>query len=539
MYNGRFCTSGGIKAPHGYVETDPTGRYGRFKDILGKGAMKTVYRAFDEFLGIEVAWNQVKLGDVSHSPDQLQRLYSEVHLLKNLNHKSMMIFYGSWIDINGKTFNFITELFTSGTLREYRQRYNKVDIRALKNWARQILSGLEYLHNNNPPVIHRDLKCDNIFVNGHKGEVKIGDLGLAAILSRSQVAQSVIGTPEFMAPELYEEKYNELVDIYSFGMCMIEMFTLDFPYSECSNPAQIYKKVTAGKLPNAFFRIKDLEAQRFVGRCLSHASKRPSAKELLMDPFFAKEQLELSLASTTLSTNQTFKHLSIGDRTSRNMTITGSINEEDNTIFLKVRICDEIGQTRHIFFPFDTKNDTAIKVAMEMVEELEISHLDPLEIATMIDNEISTLFPTWMDTHDLFINDDGSSPSSMNSYKCSNIQYHEDEHCPTIVEEAIFKHNNQNCTRSCQIEEGKTSNFTKQFLYPKMDSCGGCRCGGGHGSSHHKLSRITKNRLNIDEHRSLQLQRSQLLEVYKRRMINTIATMEGIGFQYPDGRRTR
>ncbi|PNX76290.1 putative serine threonine-protein kinase WNK5-like protein [Trifolium pratense] len=343
MYKGRFCTQGGIKAPLGYAETDPTGRYGRFKDILGRGAMKTVYRAFDEFLGIEVAWNQVKLGDVSHSPDQLQRLYSEVHLLKNLNHKSMMIFYGSWIDINGKTFNFITELFTSGTLREYRQRYNKVDIRALKNWARQILSGLEYLHNNNPPVIHRDLKCDNIFVNGHKGEVKIGDLGLAAILSRSQVAQSVIGTPEFMAPELYEEKYNELVDIYSFGMCMIEMFTLDFPYSECSNPAQIYKKVTAGKLPNAFFKIKDLEAQRFVGRCLSHVSKRPSAKELLMDPFFAKEQLELSLPSTTLSTNQTFKHLSIGDRTSRNMTITGSINEEDNTIFLKVRISDEIG----------------------------------------------------------------------------------------------------------------------------------------------------------------------------------------------------
>ncbi|GAU35410.1 hypothetical protein TSUD_160610 [Trifolium subterraneum] len=173
MYKGRFCTSGGSKAPLGYVETDPSGRYGRFKDILGRGAMKTVYRAFDEFLGIEVAWNQVKLGDVSHSPDQLQRLYSEVHLLKNLDHKSMMIFYGSWIDINGKTFNFITELFTSGTLREYRKKYKKVDIRALKNWARQILSGLEYLHNNNPPVIHRDLKCDNIFVNGHKGEIKI------------------------------------------------------------------------------------------------------------------------------------------------------------------------------------------------------------------------------------------------------------------------------------------------------------------------------------------------------------------------------
>lgn len=53
------------------------------------------------------------------------------------------------------------------------------------------------------------------------------------------------GTPEFMAPELYEEEYNELVDIYSFGMCMIEIFTSEFPYSECSNPAQIYKKVTS------------------------------------------------------------------------------------------------------------------------------------------------------------------------------------------------------------------------------------------------------------------------------------------------------
>jgi serine/threonine protein kinase len=51
-----------------------------------------------------------------------------------------------------------------------------------------------------------------------------------------------------MAPELYEEEYTELVDIYSFGMCMIELFTSEFPYSECSNPAQIYKKVTSVSL---------------------------------------------------------------------------------------------------------------------------------------------------------------------------------------------------------------------------------------------------------------------------------------------------
>lgn len=47
-----------------------------------------------------------------------------------------------------------------------------------------------------------------------------------------------------MAPELYDEEYNELVDIYSFGMCVLEMLTGEYPYNECSNPAQIYRKVT-------------------------------------------------------------------------------------------------------------------------------------------------------------------------------------------------------------------------------------------------------------------------------------------------------
>lgn len=48
-----------------------------------------------------------------------------------------------------------------------------------------------------------------------------------------------------MAPEVYEEAYNELVDIYSFGMCILEMVTFEYPYSECTHPAQIYKKVVS------------------------------------------------------------------------------------------------------------------------------------------------------------------------------------------------------------------------------------------------------------------------------------------------------
>lgn len=70
--------------------------------------------------------------------------------------------------------------------------HKNVDMKAIKNWARQILRGLCYLHSHNPPIIHRDLKCDNIFINGNNGEVKIGDLGLAIVMQQP-TARSVIG----------------------------------------------------------------------------------------------------------------------------------------------------------------------------------------------------------------------------------------------------------------------------------------------------------------------------------------------------------
>lgn len=59
---------------------------------------------------------------------------------------------------------------------------------------------------------------------------------------------SVLGTPEFMAPELYEEFYTEKVDIYAFGMCMLEMVTKERPYSECVNAAQVQSSCEAWNL---------------------------------------------------------------------------------------------------------------------------------------------------------------------------------------------------------------------------------------------------------------------------------------------------
>lgn len=72
------------------------------------------------------------------------------------------------------------------------------------------------------------------------------------------------GTPEFMAPELYEEEYNELVDIYAFGMCLLELVTFEYPYVECANAAQIYKKVTS---VSALFINSHLTGDGYSIRC--------------------------------------------------------------------------------------------------------------------------------------------------------------------------------------------------------------------------------------------------------------------------------
>ena len=137
-------------------------------------------------------------------------------------------------------------------------------MRAVRSWAQQILEGLHYLHNHTPCIIHRDLNCNNIFVNGNTGILNIGDLGLAATLGNDHVAQTIIGTLEFMAPKLYEEDYDELVDIYSFGMCLLEMITLEIPYSECCCIAQIYKKVSSGIRPAALEKVTDQESRQLI-----------------------------------------------------------------------------------------------------------------------------------------------------------------------------------------------------------------------------------------------------------------------------------
>ncbi|KAM3914233.1 serine/threonine-protein kinase WNK2 isoform 2-T3 [Leptodactylus fuscus] len=271
------------------VSTSPDGRFLKFDIEIGRGSFKTVYKGLDTETWVEVAW--CELQDRKLTKLERQRFKEEAEMLKGLQHPNIVRFYDFWEScLKGKKcIVLVTELMTSGTLKTYLKRFKVMKPKVLRSWCRQILKGLHFLHTRAPPIIHRDLKCDNIFITGPTGSVKIGDLGLAT-LKRASFAKSVIGTPEFMAPEMYEEHYDESVDVYAFGMCMLEMATSEYPYSECQNAAQIYRKVTSGVKPASFEKVSDPEIKEIIGECIcKNKEERYEIKDLLSHAFFAED----------------------------------------------------------------------------------------------------------------------------------------------------------------------------------------------------------------------------------------------------------
>ena len=278
------------------LDSSPDKRFLKF-DEFGRGSFKTVYKGLDTINGTDVAW--CELQDKKFTKKERDRFREEAEMLKGLQHPNLIRFFDYWEatrkpdkssgGLQKKNFVLVCELMTSGTLRQYLRRFRRINRRVLNSWCRQILKGLHFLHSRSPPVIHRDLKCDNIFITGTTGSVKIGDLGLATLRHQS-FAKSVIGTPEFMAPEMYDEKYDESVDVYAFGMCMLEMATSEYPYTECTGPAQIYKKVIDGVLPKSLEKVDDPAMLEIIMKCITKVKEeRPTIKALLSNEFFQED----------------------------------------------------------------------------------------------------------------------------------------------------------------------------------------------------------------------------------------------------------
>ncbi|CAG0878963.1 unnamed protein product [Cyprideis torosa] len=427
------------------VDRSPCGRFLKFDEEIGRGSFKTVYRGLDTDTGVDVAWCELQ---VSFSPPrprsypvllpptlppspttvsssflssfvgsprrnplsvdcmekklhkkERERFKEEAEMLKKLQHANIVRFYDYWEVVmpKRKYIVLVTELMTSGTLKTYLRRFKKVNMKMLKSWCRQILKGLSFLHTRSPPIIHRDLKCDNIFITGTTGSVKIGDLGLATLKNRS-FAKSVIGTPEFMAPEVYDEKYDESVDVYAFGMCMLEMATSEYPYAECSGPAQIYRKVTSGVRPLCFDRIESPEIKEIVDQCtrlrreerqvylylLYLQMGKPTVKTLLSHEFFLDDiGLKVEIVNREKATQSVEEKVDLQLRV-----VDANLRKLRHKESNAAMPCD---QNEAIQFDYKLNSDKPEDIAKAMAHTKVIHEDDVRTVAQLLANQINQL----------------------------------------------------------------------------------------------------------------------------------------------------
>ncbi|XP_039820274.1 serine/threonine-protein kinase CTR1-like isoform X2 [Panicum virgatum] len=206
------------------------------KERVGAGSFGTVYRA--DWHGSDVAVKVLTDQDVGEA--QLKEFLREIAIMKRVRHPNVVLFMGAVTKC--PHLSIVTEYLPRGSLfRLINKAANgeMLDLKRRLRMALDVAKGINYLHCLNPPIVHWDLKTPNMLVDKN-WSVKVGDFGLSRFKANTFISsKSVAGTPEWMAPEfLRGEPSNEKCDVYSFGVILWELLTMQQPWSGLG-PAQV------------------------------------------------------------------------------------------------------------------------------------------------------------------------------------------------------------------------------------------------------------------------------------------------------------
>ncbi|KAK8942150.1 Mitogen-activated protein kinase kinase kinase 1 [Platanthera guangdongensis] len=257
--------------------------------LLGSGSFGTVYEGISDD-GTFIAIKEVSLLDKGSNAQQcILQLEQEIALLSIFEHPNIVQYYGTSKE-ESKLLIFLELLeLTQGSLASLYQKYHLRDTQ-VSAYTRQILNGLNYLHERN--VVHRDIKCANILVHAN-GSVKLADFGLAKEISKFSDLKSCKGSVYWMAPEVVRPKktYGSAADIWSLGCTVLELLTRQVPFPNDEWQRAFYK-IGKGEQPPIPNHLSS-EARDFIRKCVQvDPNARPTAAQLFDHPFIAKRPLE-------------------------------------------------------------------------------------------------------------------------------------------------------------------------------------------------------------------------------------------------------
>lgn len=266
------------------VEEFFNGQY-EVKKFLGEGSFAEVYLVKHNFLDDLRAMKIIKQPLSSTSDNK--EIFQEVIVATQLRHENIISIYDADVisakDNKNKAF-FVMEYVPGGDLEQYLNSFIDSNISMslyhVLDLMKQILEGLNVLHSSNPPIIHRDLKLNNILLSYNAcGEIviKISDFGFAKSVTTNISDVDVVGTRPYMAPECFKKVASTRTDIYAVGVIFYQLLTNNFPYviEEFSLNEMIEFKPWSNplKAPSEFNEKISKILDEIVAKCLDRNRK--------------------------------------------------------------------------------------------------------------------------------------------------------------------------------------------------------------------------------------------------------------------------
>ncbi|XP_064604451.1 nuclear receptor-binding protein-like isoform X2 [Liolophura sinensis] len=267
------------------LEESPCGRWQKRREEVEQRDVPGIDNAFlamDTEEGMEVVWNEVQFSEKRDFRQQQDKIRQVFDNLIQLEHPNIVKFHKYWTDTKGEKPRviFITEYMSSGSLKLFLKKTKKnnktFQLKGWKKWCTQILSALSYLHSCDPPIIHGNLTCDTVFIQ-QNGLIKIGSVAPDAIHHHVKTYREDLKNMHCIAPEYGGvDPVTTAVDIYSFGMCALEMAALELHGNGEAG------KVTPEAIQKTLDSVDNPVQRNFILQCLEKdPRRRPKARELL------------------------------------------------------------------------------------------------------------------------------------------------------------------------------------------------------------------------------------------------------------------
>ncbi|KAL1431594.1 hypothetical protein MTO96_014107 [Rhipicephalus appendiculatus] len=313
-------------------------------EVVGRGAFGVVTLYSEKSTGRKVVIKHIPVQQMSR--EEKEGSLNEAKVLAMLHHPNIIAYYDSFLE--EKSLAIVMEYAPGGNLYDYLKQRGRALLSEgqVLSYFAQVLLALEHVHSRQ--ILHRDLKTQNLLLNQCRSIVKVGDFGISKILSSKSKAESMVGTPNNLSPEICVGKpYNQKSDIWALGCILYELLTLRSPFEGNHVPSLVMKIIRGSYEPvsdHYSAQVRHLLEQMLQ----KESSQRPSVNQLKAQPILLPEKTALS-STLSLTTVGQRSRVSSGD-----MSTTLLAWDSKNMATIKLEVPDGHGCISDVAVGLDT-----------------------------------------------------------------------------------------------------------------------------------------------------------------------------------------